>query len=97
MANNLNADTHEVTYKELLYKSSATDSVCLMKPREYQQALIDFAKKKNAIIHLGTGLGKTLISIYVIKNLFGEDPSVNKISGSHTTKRKAMDTPKVSY
>jgi len=32
-------------------------------PRSYQTALLEIARKQNTIVHLGTGTGKTLVSI----------------------------------
>eukprot|EP00826_Nyctotherus_ovalis_P029987 TRINITY_DN2378_c0_g4_i1.p2 TRINITY_DN2378_c0_g4~~TRINITY_DN2378_c0_g4_i1.p2 ORF type:complete len:138 (+),score=0.70 TRINITY_DN2378_c0_g4_i1:176-589(+) len=88
-------ETSNLSYKSLLCASATNTSPSLMEPRGYQKALIDFAKKRNTIIYLGTGLGKTLISIYVIKNLFNEEPSVNKLSGSLPIRRKSGNSPKV--
>lgn len=38
-------------------------------PRPYQVELFNIAKEKNSILVLGTGSGKTLISILLIKEL----------------------------
>lgn len=91
------AEASKFSYKTLLCASATNTSPSLIEPRGYQKALIDFARKRNAIIYLGTGLGKTLISIYVIKDLFNEEPSVNKLSGSPPERRKSGDSPKVSH
>ncbi len=68
-----------VSYKELISSASPDSNLCLIRPRDYQQTLIDYAISRNSIVYLGTGLGKTLIAIYVIKHLFGESPEVNKL------------------
>lgn len=37
--------------------------------RDYQIYMLERAKVENTIVHLGTGMGKTLISIFLIKEL----------------------------
>ena len=37
-------------------------------PRDYQTALLEIAKTRNTIIHLGTGKGKTLIALLCIRH-----------------------------
>jgi len=69
-----------VSYKNLLTANSSNGAFSLIKPREYQKSLIEFAKAQNTIVYLGTGLGKTLIAIYIIKDLFEEDAEINKIN-----------------
>eukprot|EP00804_Cyclotella_cryptica_P016705 CCRYP_002011-RB/>CCRYP_002011-RB protein AED:0.04 eAED:0.04 QI:412/1/1/1/0.83/0.85/7/239/1584 len=39
--------------------------------RDYQQFMLERAKKRNTIVHLGTGMGKTLIAIMLIKEFLG--------------------------
>lgn len=43
-------------------------------PREYQQAIFETAKKKNTLVVLPTGLGKTLIALMLAKERIREFP-----------------------
>ena len=38
-------------------------------PREYQVEVLEDAKERNIIAHLGTGSGKTFIAILLIKEM----------------------------
>ncbi len=87
-----------VSYKSLLCGSEGPPT--LVTPRDYQQTLINFAKSQNSIIYLDTGLGKTLIAIYVIKDLFQEAPSVNKLTEGWHLKSMVpptADSPKAFF
>ena len=63
-------------------------------PRRYQVALVELAKKQNTIVNLGTGQGKTLIALLLIKHFAkayeeGKQtlflvPSI-ALAGQHTT------------
>jgi hypothetical protein len=53
--------TGSVESNESGSKSIAVD------PRSYQTALLEIAKRQNSIVHLGTGSGKTLIALLLIK------------------------------
>ena len=46
-------------------------------PKPYQLELLEKAKKRNIIIFLETGLGKTYIGIMLIKEIFGEPLNAN--------------------
>jgi ERCC4-related helicase len=48
-------------------QQALSDSKIRGNPREYQTALFEIAKRKNIIINLGTGCGKTLIAVLLIK------------------------------
>lgn len=41
--------------------------------RDYQKALVELAKKRNIIVHLGTGMGKTNVALDVIKHFAVKD------------------------
>ena len=45
------------------------------RPREYQRRLFELAKERNIIVHLGTGMGKTLIAVLLIKHYLQLDPT----------------------
>jgi endoribonuclease Dicer len=45
----------------------------ILAPREYQLELFESAKKQNIIVCLGTGTGKTFISIKLIEHLAQEN------------------------
>jgi endoribonuclease Dicer len=40
-------------------------------PREYQMELLEIVKRKNSILYLPTGSGKTYIAILLIKSMSG--------------------------
>lgn len=45
------------------------DSIDEFNPRNYQTILMEIALKKNSIIYLPTGAGKTYIAIMVLKQM----------------------------
>jgi superfamily II DNA or RNA helicase/dsRNA-specific ribonuclease len=47
---------------------SLQDAAILGSPRDYQTALFEVAKRRNTVINLGTGKGKTLIALLVIRH-----------------------------
>jgi dsRNA-specific ribonuclease/ERCC4-related helicase len=49
-------------------ENSVEDPAIRGSPRDYQTFLVDIAKTKNTIIHLGTGMGKTFIAILCIRH-----------------------------
>ena len=49
-------------------------------PREYQLELFEAAKKRNIIVCLGTGTGKTFISIKLIEHLAQQDNVLHPFS-----------------
>lgn len=81
------------SYTDLLH-SNSSDNVSLIEPRDYQKFLINFAVKQNTIIFLDTGLGKTLIAIYVIKHIFNENASVNKLNPEYRANKETHPSAK---
>jgi ERCC4-related helicase/dsRNA-specific ribonuclease len=49
----------------------------ISEPKDYQVELFKFAKERNSIIFLETGLGKTYIAIMLVKDLYGEPLNCN--------------------
>ena len=49
-------------------------------PREYQLELLEAAKKQNIIVCLGTGTGKTFISVKFIEYLARKDDTMRPFS-----------------
>ena len=47
-------------------------------PRSYQIKLMNRAVEQNTIVHLGTGMGKTLIAVLLIRRMAGLDEEENK-------------------
>lgn len=47
-------------------QQALAESKIVGNPREYQYALFEIAKKKNIVVNLGTGCGKTLIAVLLI-------------------------------
>ena len=65
----------------------------ITKPTAYQEELLEEAKKKNIIVFLETGLGKTYISILLIKEIFGEpreSNSINEVRYVKKTNKKVL-------
>jgi primosomal protein N' len=56
----------ETSHRERLAKLMA-DATIQGSPRDYQRILLEMAKQENTIVHLGTGYGKTLIALLLIK------------------------------
>lgn len=54
--------------KEEQRLESLQDAAIVGNPRGYQMALFEHAKQRNTVIHLGTGKGKTLIALLVIRH-----------------------------
>jgi len=48
--------------------ASLEEAVVRGDPRRYQTALVEMAKKQNTIVNLGTGQGKTLIALLLIRH-----------------------------
>ena len=53
--------------------AGAENTTSKHEPREYQVELLESAKGKNIIVCLGTGTGKTFISIKLIEHLAERD------------------------
>lgn len=54
--------------KEEEHRRALEDAEVQGNPRDYQTALFEVAKKRNTIINLGTGKGKTLIALLTIQH-----------------------------
>lgn len=63
--------------KETKVKKKTDSKHIITKPTEYQEEMFRKAKEKNIIVFLETGLGKTYISILLIKDIFGEPREAN--------------------
>ena len=50
----------------------------IKEPKDYQKEMLEEAKKKNIIVFLETGMGKTYISILLIKDIYGEPLNSNR-------------------
>ena len=59
-------------------------------PRSYQIKLMNRAAEMNTIVHLGTGMGKTLIAVLLIKRMTGLDEEGKESE----TSGKTEDSPK---
>lgn len=68
-ANNMTSRSRrqESSHREQLARLIA-DATIKGDPRNYQRVLVEMAKQKNTIVHLGTGYGKTLIALLLIKD-----------------------------
>lgn len=54
--------------KEIEKAAALEEAVVRGNPRRYQTALVELAKKQNTIVNLGTGQGKTLIALLLIRH-----------------------------
>lgn len=65
-------DERKLSEREKEKAAALEDAVVRGDPRRYQLALFELAKKQNTIVNLGTGQGKTLIALLLIKH-FAKD------------------------
>ena len=63
--------------QKIILKQNKDYKFLINEPKDYQKEMLEEAKKKNIIIFLETGLGKTYISILLIKEIFGEPLEAN--------------------
>ena len=66
----------EISQNERKIKKIYND-IITEKPKDYQLELLEKAKKRNTIIFLETGMGKTFIGVMLIKEIFGEPLEAN--------------------
>mmetsp|Transcript_4801 Transcript_4801/g.6866 ORF Transcript_4801/g.6866 Transcript_4801/m.6866 type:complete len:483 (+) Transcript_4801:176-1624(+) len=59
----------EVESSKIVAAKALEDSIIRGHPRRYQIALFELAKRQNTIVHLGTGQGKTLVALLLIRHL----------------------------
>lgn len=57
-------------------------------PREYQRRIFEVAKQRNTIVNLGTGAGKTMIALLLIREMWSKSSASSKYSGMNTKDRK---------
>ena len=72
MACVIDSDSSEISDDETEPKEDLDDvdlNKIYLKPRPYQVELLEKALQKNVIVCLGTGTGKTFISVMLIKEL----------------------------
>ena len=67
---------NEISEKERKTNRVFTDLI-MADPKPYQIELLEKARKRNTIIFLETGMGKTYIGIMLIKEIFGEPLKAN--------------------
>lgn len=70
----------EMTQDKMAMEKAASleEAVVRGNPRRYQTALVELAKKQNTIVNLGTGQGKTLIALLLIRHFAQVDDAYNK-------------------
>ena len=69
--NDYGVDTDDEMIQDRKTKERAAaleEAIVRGNPRRYQTALVELAKKQNTIVHLGTGQGKTLIGLLLIRH-----------------------------
>jgi superfamily II DNA or RNA helicase/dsRNA-specific ribonuclease len=68
-------------------KESGLESI-INKARNYQTHFFELAKKRNIIVHLGTGMGKTLIAVLLIKHYLELEDRRGTSADSNMTAKK---------
>ena len=68
----------EIKKQKYLNASKKYKDIIISEQKDYQKEMLEEAKKKNIIIFLETGMGKTFISILLIKEIFGEPREINR-------------------
>jgi len=72
---NKNAFRKNEKQKEELIRNSLKNALVNGDPREYQRTIFEVAKKRNTIVNLGTGAGKTLIALLLIRETWSSKTS----------------------
>ena len=67
----------EIKKQKYLNTSKKYKDIIISEPKDYQKEMLE-EEKKNIIIFLETGMGKTFISILLIKEIFGEPREINR-------------------
>ncbi|ATY67483.1 RNase3 domain [Cordyceps militaris] len=76
------ADLSATAPSEGISETAAEISALMITPREYQNELFERAKKKNTIVVLDTGSGKTLIAIMLLRHVL-EQELEDRSNGCH--------------
>jgi hypothetical protein len=65
-----NTNPDRIKKREESIRKSLRDALVNGDPREYQRTIYEVAKKRNTIVNLGTGSGKTLIALLLIREIW---------------------------
>uniref|UniRef100_A0A448ZDB2 Dicer-like protein 1 n=1 Tax=Pseudo-nitzschia multistriata TaxID=183589 RepID=A0A448ZDB2_9STRA len=76
--------------KEESIRKSMEDALVNGDPREYQRLIFEVAKKRNTIVYLGTGAGKTLIALLLIREYWSGSLSSSSSRGKDETNQNAI-------
>lgn len=68
--------------KEESIRNSLRNAIVDGDPREYQRKIFEVAKQRNTIVNLGTGAGKTLIALLLIREIWSTQSSLPSIGTS---------------
>ena len=63
-------NSDRIKKREESIRKSLRDALVNGDPREYQRTIYEVAKKRNTIVNLGTGSGKTLIALLLIRDIW---------------------------
>ena len=82
--------------KEESIRNSLRNAIVNGDPREYQRKIFEVAKQRNTIVNLGTGAGKTLIALLLIREVWSAQSSSpsNGTSMGDGAKNKSLDGEK---
>eukprot|EP00536_Pseudo-nitzschia_multiseries_P005215 jgi/Psemu1/11980/gm1.11980_g len=79
--------------KEESIRKGLRDALVNGDPREYQRTIFEVARKRNTIVNLGTGAGKTLIALLLIRDVWCASSSRSK---EKTPNPKSVNETKIA-
>ncbi len=82
-------------------RNSLRNAIVNGDPREYQRKIFEVAKKRNTIVNLGTGAGKTLIALLLIREVWSAQEKEGKEkqseNGNHQSHANSESTKKQNH
>jgi len=84
------------TEQSSLEKAIAQAKICGT-PRDYQQRLYEIAVQRNTIVHLGTGRGKTMVALMVIRHFAEKSMTTTETDTTSTTSSSSSRTRSTAF
>jgi hypothetical protein len=75
--------------KEESIRNSLRNALVNGDPREYQRTIFEVARRRNTIVNLGTGAGKTLIALLLIREIWSTQSSTK----AKKTQKEILNNP----